>query len=464
MTISVRSKSKILSVYCINVGRRGGCLKNNEAEIARLSEELASVQKAYQELLAKFQKQEEKHLEEINYLIDWYYQLSGQKCPLTLNSQQIGRKIRHYLDFILARVPLNMFWVDVEGVILGYTANLQETCNMELLTTFPLSRHPHVGKKLSDLLDPEIASEVLANNAEVFAGNITRDFEEYVPSREGGEKVFLTYKTPVFDDEGAKIGLVGVSVDITERKSMEEDLRRAKERAEASHMAKVQFLKNMQHDVRTPLSCITGSVKILRKMEHNPEKLEFLDGILCSGENLLKMLTKMLEYDHMRADERPLQYQFFKTRTLMSELAEMFTFPARQKGLMLNCDVAEDVPENLFTDCYRFQRVLMNLINNAIKFTHEGQVGLNVRMQDPSWLECTIKDTGIGIDQNKQEQIFEKYVRVAPADQNRYQGEGIGLHIVKQFTEELGGRIALESQLGQGATFTVLLPLKCLST
>ncbi|MFI4957317.1 MAG: PAS domain-containing sensor histidine kinase [Gammaproteobacteria bacterium] len=424
--------------------------------------QLTHVSEAYDKLFDQLQEKEAVYAAEVRYLIDWYYFLSGEQLPPTMSSQHIGKKIRHYLEYMINQVPMNVFWMDREGVILGYNLSLRTAWNQELMPNRPLSRYPHVGKKLADLLPPEISEQVLANNAAVLEGDETLIFEEKMVNPNGEDKIFLSYKTPIFDDEHQKVGLMGVSIDITERKNMEEDLRHAKEKAEAAHSAKIQFLKNMQHDVRTPLSCITASIKILKKMESNPEKLEFLDGVLYSSENLLKMLTKMLEYDHIQSNERPLQYQSFKIRVLLRDLVEMFGFTTRQKGLELSVDISDDVPEDLVTDFYRFQRILLNLVNNAIKFTHEGYIRIKLSAEGKHTLRCAISDTGIGIEASKQQSIFQKYVRLVGSDQGQYQGEGIGLSIVKQFVEDLGGRIELESKLNEGSTFTVLLSLQSL--
>jgi PAS domain S-box-containing protein len=424
--------------------------------------QLTHVSEAYDKLFAQLQEKEAMYAAEVRYLIDWYYFLSGEKLPPTMSSQDIGKKIRHYLEYMINQVPVNVFWMSTDGTILGYNLSLRTSWNQDLMPSRPLARYPHVGKKLADLLPPDIGAEVLANNAAVLAGDHTQIFEERMQSAKGEDTIFLSYKTPIFDDEHKKVGLMGVSIDISDRKKMEEDLRHAKEKAEAAHFAKIQFLKNMQHDVRTPLSCITASIKILKKMETNPEKLEFLDGVLYSGENLLKMLTKMLEYDHIQSNERPLQYQSFKLRVLLRDLVEMFGFTTRQKGLELTVEISDDVPEDLVTDFYRFQRILLNLVNNAIKFTHEGYIRIKLSAQDKHTLRCAISDTGIGIEKSKQQSIFQKYVRLVGSDQGQYQGEGIGLSIVKQFVEDLGGSIELESELNKGSTFTVLLNLQSL--
>lgn len=440
-------------------------LRDHSGEIMGVmgvSVRLMDVNEAYKALFSKLQAKEALHQAEVNYLIDWYYFLSGEKCPETMTCQEIGKKIRHYLEYMINQVPMSISWIDKHGTLLGCNSQLKNMWNKGMVLDRPLTRHPYIGMPLAKILPASVADEVVANNSVALASDSTMIFEERVNFPEEKEKIYLSYKTPVFDDENQKIGLVMVSLDITDRKRMEEDLRDAKERAEAAHQAKIQFLKNMQHDVRTPLSCITGSVKILKKIEKDPEKLEFLDGVLYSGENLLKMLTKMLEYDHIQSNERPLQYQIFKLRVLLHDLVEMFTFATRQKGLNLKYDVTDDVPEDFVTDYYRFQRVLLNLVNNAIKFTHEGHIHIRISMDGSEKLCCHISDTGIGIEESKQGMIFQKYVRLVDANQGEYPGEGIGLNIVKQFVEELDGTIELESKLNEGSTFKVLLKMQSL--
>lgn len=412
---------------------------------------LTEVDEAYQVLFTRLQEKEALHQAEVQYLIEWYQFISGEQCPSTMTCQQIGHKIRHYMEFMLNQVPVGISWMDKSGNVLGYNEPLKSLW----------SRQTHArGLSLKEILPVTVASEILDNNARALAQDATLLFEERIRLGDAPERIFLSYKTPIRDDECATIGLMNVAVDITERKRMEEDLRVAKEKAEEAHNAKIQFLKNMRHDVRTPLSCITGCVKILKKMEQDPEKLEFLEGALHSSENLLQMLTKMLEVDHIQSNERPLQYQVFSLHLLMRELVEMFAFTARQKGLDLRYEVMDDVPEDLVTDYYRFQRVMLNLVNNAIKFTHEGYISIRLTMDGPHTLCCAISDTGIGIEESKKDVIFQKHVRLVEADQGQYPGEGIGLSIVKQFVEDLGGTIALESKLNHGSTFIVRLNLE----
>ncbi len=260
------------------------------------------------------------------------------------------------------------------------------------------------------------------------------------------------------------IGLIGATLDITERKAMEQALAKAKEDSEAANFAKSHFLNNMRHDIRTPLSCIVGSARVLKKMEHDPEKLEFIDGILDCSESLLSMITHMLEYDTLAAKERPVKLEIVKIKKLSRDLLLMVSLAAKRKGIDIELNIADDVPEYVETDTYRIQRILLNLMTNAIKFTDKGMVALNVAVKQQDMkllaLNIAVHDTGIGIPKDKHYVIFDKFVRLNTIEKNVESGEGLGLSIVRQYVNELSGSIAVSSTLGEGSTFYLTVPCR----
>lgn len=388
---------------------------------------------------------------ESTYLKEWYEEVSGQHIKESLSLDEIGNKIKTYMEGIIDKLPANIYWMDLNGRVLG--------CNQQMakLTGFQ-DRQEAIGRDVSEHYFNHHAFDCLDNNLEAQKNDGILVFEESAII-DGQERVFLSHKSALRDNNGEPISLLGVSFDITERKQMERELKLAKEAAEAANLAKMHFMNNMRHDLRTPLSCVVGSARVLKALETDPEKSEFIEGILRSSQSLLQMLTNMLEFDHIQSKEKTVEFQPVKITKLGQDLVEMLQLTAKGKGLSLFLQLAPETPETISSDSYRLQRILMNLMNNAIKFTHQGSVTLRMEAREKEF-RVSVHDTGIGIDPKRKHEVFDKFVRLVDSDKGLYDGEGLGLAIVKQFVEELEGQIALETEEGLGSTFTVTLPLR----
>lgn len=384
-------------------------------------------------------------------LRQWYQEVSGQKITAHLSLDEISNKLKFYMEGIIDKLPANIYWVDLDGYVLG--------CNQQMASVLGHeNRNDVIGQHTSKYTaQPYDCDIVLENNRRAIESKEVIVFEETV-NLPDGEKIFLSHKSALCDENGKAVSLVGVSFDITERKRMERELKIAKEEAEAANLAKIHFMNNMRHDLRTPLSCVVGSARILKAMEEDPEKVEFIDGILRSSQHLLQMLTNMLEFDHIQSKEKSVEFKPVNVIKLSQDLIEMLQLTAKQKNLKLSLEVVSGTPASCSTDIYRLQRVLLNLLNNAIKFTHEGAVTLCLE-READQLKITVKDTGIGINPERKHEVFDKFVRLVDSDKGLYEGEGLGLAIVKQFVSDLQGEISLKTEVGEGSTFVVTLPL-----
>ncbi|MDX1901129.1 MAG: ATP-binding protein [Gammaproteobacteria bacterium] len=272
---------------------------------------------------------------------------------------------------------------------------------------------------------------------------------------------------PVYDEANNCCGVTGIALDITREKLAEITLRKAKKKAEHANQLKTEFIRNMEHDIRTPLSGIEGLAAILREQEINSEKKEWLADIAYSARDLLNYCNGILDFSRIEAGTMPVLKKRFELRQLLTEIIAIEMPAAKLKKLNLHFECEDNIPAFLLGDSYRLKQVLINLISNAIKFTHEGHVILFVKVAyDKSKqriiLAFAVQDTGIGIPKEKQDFIFEKFARLTPANRERYKGPGLGLRIVKKFVEEMGGSIELESESGKGSTFTCVLPF-CIS-
>src|SRR5262249_42152000 len=198
----------------------------------------------------------------------------------------------------------------------------------------------------------------------------------------GWGKWLLTTKVPLRDSTGAVIGLVGVSHDITERKRMEEEWRRAKETADAANRAKSEFLARMSHEIRTPMNGILGMTELALDTDLTTEQREYLQMVKASADGLLTVINDILDFSKIEAGKLQLEPMPFALRDSLDDAVRTLGLRAQQKGLELVCHVAADVPDNLVGDQGRLRQVIVNLVGNAIKFTERGEVVVSVTMQN----------------------------------------------------------------------------------
>lgn len=273
----------------------------------------------------------------------------------------------------------------------------------------------------------------------------------------------------------------GYGINLTERLRMEEELRQAKETAEAANRVKSEFLATVSHELRTPLNGVLGMVDLLLGTSLTPDQQEYTEIARHSAADLLNLVNDLLDFSQLEAGKLKLTHSDFYLRDLIRQTLTLFTVEADKKKLALRCELAPDLPAFVRGDFRHLQQVLVNLIGNAVKFTDRGEIVLKVqsaKYQAPSQpltsltlnlepetlnqvvLRFSVQDTGIGIPENRQDRLFQVFSQVDGSSTRKYGGTGLGLALSKQLVECMGGSIGVESKAGQGSLFWFTIPLE----
>ncbi len=283
------------------------------------------------------------------------------------------------------------------------------------------------------------------------------EIEHRLQHKDGSYRWILARGTMVKNEADLSSRIMGIHLDVTDRKVAEEQLRLAKEAAEAANLAKSQFLANMSHEIRTPMNGVLGMAELLLRSTLDDKERHLVQSIQRSGTALLAIINDILDFSKIEAGKLQLEAIPFEVRRTIRDAVELSAPAAQKKQLKLSWIIDEDVPIHLLGDPIRLRQILVNLVGNAVKFTDRGSIGVSVACQKQSdehyGLSIAVRDTGIGVAAEQQAHIFDAFSQADGSTTRKYGGTGLGLAIVKQLVTLMGGRIELESRLAEGSTF-----------
>lgn len=363
------------------------------------------------------------------------------------------------LEKVLNYAPGLFYWKDKNSVYHG--------CNDEFARLAGLDSRAQVkGKTDHDLTWKDRAELYIDVDQKVIESGIpSLNYEEVVQVIDGRPMTAITNKVPLWNPKGDVVGLLGITIDITRQKEVEQALKIAKEEAEAANRAKTEFISNMSHDIRTPLTGVVGMSKMLEDSVLDPNQKQYAHWLGESGDQLLQMLNSILDVvSSDNANEDSLHEESFDIKRMVQDIVELERPSILVKGIDLITYVDEGIPTFLSTDHIKLHRILLNLLGNAIKFTEKGHVEIRIilleRQDEKVTIQFQVTDTGIGISNELQEKVFEQFFRVLPSYEGVYTGHGVGLHIAQSYARLLGSMIKIKSELNVGTTFYFDLSLK----
>ncbi len=366
-------------------------------------------------------------------------------------------KLRNLIELL----PGDIYWKDLNGAWLGVNNHGEESLKR---MGFIHSKKEVIGKTDYEIFSKETADLYRKNDLEVIRNQKEISQEETVILPTGEKLVQLSTKHPFLDKNGKIAGIIGNTIDITYLKTIEIELQNAKEKAETANQAKTEFLSNMRHDIRTPLSGIVGFSEILKTESNEPRIKEYAENLVASSHALLNLMDEVLEAVRVSSGEIPLVKRKFNVRQTLQQVIALYQARANEKKLKLTLELDNNLPKFVIGDKIRLHRVALELIGNALNFTDIGHVTINVNLAKSEnrqlIIKMTVSDSGIGIPKDKQQEIYIQFKRLTPSYQGIYKGAGLGLYVVKQFIDELGGEIYVESELRKGTSFTCLIPLQ----
>jgi PAS domain S-box-containing protein len=311
-----------------------------------------------------------------------------------------------------------------------------------------------------ELIAPEWQTKVQDFYAYQMDNRIPQTSFEFQVITKDGDIRWVQQTTNLLTDKGRITGFQGIIRDVSEQKKYEEAIAQARDEAMEANRLKSKLLATISHDIRTPLNSILGFSDLLNRAaygEISPEQRETVELIIANTQVVSNLINNLLTQSELEQGEITLSIAPFSPAALIETIQNVVTYQIKDKGLTLTCQIDEALPDELNGDFQRLQQIVLNLVNNAVKFTQKGKIAVTIKKHDEDHWAMAVADTGPGIPEEAREDIFKPFQKVNLEDKSG-QGTGLGLSIVKEYVMMMGGEITLESVLGKGSQFYITLP------
>ncbi|MFW5488345.1 MAG: ATP-binding protein [Desulfovibrio sp.] len=345
-----------------------------------------------------------------------------------------------------------------EGIWLLDTEDRTVFVNPRMANMLGYKVNDMVGRKVFDFIHPDDL-ETVKTNLILRRNGLVQGYEVTLVHKDGMSLPVFSSATPLKDTDGNYTGSLAGVMDMTPHKQMEEALRAAMARAQEANRAKSEFLANMSHEIRTPLNGVLGMLQLLNMTHLDMEQSEYVNVAFSSGRNLLTLINDILDLSRVESGRMEIRQEVCKISDVILQTADTFRESAKLKGIQITSEVVG--LEKVRTDPRRLRQILFNLLGNAVKFTKQGKIEIQASPIQRSGQDVTVlfsvQDTGIGIGEEMLERIFHPFTQGDGSTTRKYQGTGLGLHIVKRLVHLMGGTLSVESEPDQGTTiyFTI---------
>lgn len=356
-----------------------------------------------------------------------------------------------FLKRVLNVIPGHIYWKDVKGRYLG--------CNKQQALSLGMTADEMIGKTDFELPWKSRAQELSDVDQRVMRENRKIEVEETVQLPNNDYlSTFLTQKTPLLNDNGDIVGIIGVSQDITEKK-------RLKDRQEEILAKYQEFVSNQEHDIRTPISCVVGLSESLIDLLSEPEHIELAKHINESAKAQQAYQNSLIDGIYLFEEQTESFSRRFNLKTTIEEVKSIYACAFKANQLSVEMLYDESLPRYLWGDWFRLQKILVCLLSNSVKFTESGgKVWIRCngisKSEQEIVLSIEVEDTGVGIAEDKLATIFEPFSRLTLSNLGRYPGRGLGLTLAKKMVRELNGEIDVTSVIGKGSVFHLLVPFQ----
>jgi two-component system, sensor histidine kinase len=382
----------------------------------------------------------------------WQYRdISDRK-----NQEQTVKQQEEKYRNIFANMKMGLLETDNDDIV--------QDVNHQFCEMSGYSREEIIGKKSVDLLVREEFKQLVNEKSLLRIEGVSDIYQVQVMVKNGDLRWWLTSGGPNFNDKGKLIGTVGISVDITQQKILEHELEIARIKAEESSVAKETFLANMSHEIRTPLNAIIGIIREFSRESLSPKQSLYIKNAALASQHLLSTLNDILDISKIESGQMALVNRPFDLNEVINDAISILTSSAQEKMLKITSGISQMLAPAYMGDSIRIRQVLLNIINNAIKFTEKGLVSVDCIVEGVKdnlhQIQIKVTDTGIGMDEGFVKNIFDKFSQVDFSNVRKYGGTGLGMTIVNELIHLMNGTINISSSIGSGTTVEISFDLE----